>query len=95
MTLHDPFSRRRVSSPQRGLSGLPEPGPRRGPAPGGAAAALMIGLCLTFGTVGWIGLGAFFAVLGLTAPAIARCGERTRPAVKVAHPSRLEGIAVD
>jgi hypothetical protein len=43
----------------------------------------MIGLCLTFGTVGWIGLGAFFAVLGLTAPAIARWGERTRPAFQV------------
>jgi MFS family permease len=47
----------------------------------GAAAApvFMIGLCLTFGTVGWAGLGAFFAALGLTAPAIARWAERTRP----------------
>ncbi len=43
----------------------------------------MIGLCLTFGTTGWIGLGAFFAVLGLTAPAIARWGERSRPAFLV------------
>jgi hypothetical protein len=41
----------------------------------------MIGLCLTFGTVGWAGLGAFFAVLGLTAPAIARWAERTRPSM--------------
>lgn len=39
----------------------------------------MIGLCLTFGTAGWAGLGGFFAILGLTAPAIARWGERTRP----------------
>jgi hypothetical protein len=45
----------------------------------------MIGLCLTFGTVGWIGLGAFFAVLGLTAPAVARWGERTRPAFLAAE----------
>ena len=61
----------------QGLAGL-------GLGAGGAAApTLMIGLCLTFGTVGWIGLGAFFAVLGLTAPAIARWGERTRPAVQV------------
>ena len=58
----------------QGLAGL-------GLGAGGAAApTLMIGLCLTFGTVGWIGLGGFFAVLGLTAPAIARWGERTRPA---------------
>jgi hypothetical protein len=61
----------------QGLAGL-------GLGAGGAAApTLMIGLCLTFGTVGWIGLGAFFAVLGLTAPAIARWGERTRPAFQV------------
>jgi MFS family permease len=46
-----------------------------------AAPAFMIGLCLTFGTVGWAGLGAFFAVLGLTAPAIARWAERTRPSM--------------
>ena len=58
----------------QGLAGL-------GLGAGGAAApTLMIGLCLTFGTAGWIGLGGFFAVLGLTAPAIARWGERTRPA---------------
>jgi hypothetical protein len=57
----------------QGLAGL-------GLGAGGAAApTLMIGLCLTFGTVGWVGLGAFFALLGLTAPAIARWGERTRP----------------
>ena len=50
----------------------------------------MIGLCLTFGAAGWIGLGAFFALLGLTAPAIARWGERTRPAfLAVAEPLPL------
>src|SRR6202034_499064 len=59
----------------QGLAGL-------GLGAGGAAApTFMIGLCLTFGTIGWIGLGAFFALLGLTAPAIARWGERTRPAL--------------
>lgn len=57
----------------QGLAGL-------GLGAGGAAAPVfMIGLCLTFGTIGWVGLGAFFALLGLTAPAIARWGERTRP----------------
>jgi len=48
---------------------------------GGQAAApvLLIGLCLTWGRAGWIGLGACFALLGLAAPALARWGERTRP----------------
>jgi hypothetical protein len=49
-------------------------------AAGAFAPIFMLGLCLTFGTAGWIGLGGFFAILGLTAPAIARWGERTRPA---------------
>ena len=43
------------------------------------APVFMLGLCLTFGPAGWLGLGGFFAVLGLTAPAIARWGARTRP----------------
>ena len=50
-------------------------------AAGALAPMIMLGLCLTFGTAGWIGLGGFFALLGLTAPAIARWGERTRPRV--------------
>lgn len=47
----------------------------------GAAAApvALIGLCLSFGVAGWIGLGACLAALGLAAPALARWGERTRP----------------
>jgi MFS family permease len=47
----------------------------------GAAAApvVLIGLCLSFGVAGWVGLGVCFAVLGLAAPALARWGERTRP----------------
>jgi hypothetical protein len=49
----------------------------------GAAAApvLMIGLVLSLGRTGWIGLGGLFALFGLAAPAVARWGERTRPAV--------------
>jgi hypothetical protein len=43
------------------------------------APVLMLGLCLRFGEAGWLGLGVFFAVLGLTAPAIARWGAHTRP----------------
>jgi MFS family permease len=48
----------------------------------GAAVSpvLMIGLVLSLGRVGWIGLGVLFAVLGLASPAVARWGERTRPA---------------
>jgi MFS family permease len=46
---------------------------------GTAAPVLMIGLVLTLGRAGWIGLGALFALLGLAAPAVARWGQRTRP----------------
>ena len=48
------------------------------------APVLMLGLCLRFGEAGWLGLGIFFAVLGLTAPAIARWGARTRPTAPAA-----------
>jgi MFS family permease len=44
-----------------------------------AAPALMLGIVLSLGTVGWIGLGVLFALLGLAGPAVARWGERTRP----------------
>jgi MFS family permease len=44
-----------------------------------AAPIILIGLCLSLGRAGWIGLGVCFALLGLTAPAIAEWGERTRP----------------
>jgi len=56
----------------------------------GAAVApiLMIGLVLSLGRSGWIGLGVLFALLGLAAPAVARWGERTRPApVAAAEPA--------
>jgi MFS family permease len=42
---------------------------------------LMIGLVLSLGRTGWVGLGGLFALFGLAAPAVARWGERTRPAV--------------
>jgi hypothetical protein len=44
------------------------------------APVLMLGLVLSLGRIGWIGLGAVFALLGLAGPAVARWGERTRPA---------------
>ncbi|MCW2892372.1 MAG: Major Facilitator Superfamily protein [Actinomycetia bacterium] len=51
------------------------------------APILMLGLCLRFGEAGWLGLGVFFAVLGLTAPAIARWGASTRPSAAAAEPA--------
>jgi MFS family permease len=51
---------------------------------GGQAAApvLLTGVCLSLGRVGFIGLGVCFALLGLAAPALARWGQRTRPAIQ-------------
>jgi len=43
-----------------------------------AAPVLLIGLCLSLGSAGWAGLGASFALVGLTAPALAAWGARTR-----------------
>jgi MFS family permease len=59
----------------QGLAGI-------GMSAGSAASpVLMIGLILSLGRIGWVGLGALFALFGLAAPAVARWGERTRPAV--------------
>jgi MFS family permease len=44
-----------------------------------AAPVLLIGLCLSLGQAGWVGLGASFALVGLAAPALAAWGARTRP----------------
>lgn len=44
------------------------------------APVLLLGLALSLGRVGWLGLGVLMLVLGLTSPAIAAWGERTRPA---------------
>jgi MFS family permease len=41
---------------------------------------VLIGLVLSLGRLGFVLLGAWFALLGLTGPAVARWGERTRPA---------------
>jgi MFS family permease len=45
----------------------------------GAAVSpvLMIGLVLSLGRVGWVGLGGLFALFGLAAPTVAQWGERT------------------
>ena len=44
------------------------------------APILLIGLVLSLGRLGFVLLGVCFALLGLTGPAVARWGERTRPA---------------
>lgn len=44
-----------------------------------AAPVLLIGVCLSLGQAGWAGLGASFALAGLTAPALAAWAARTRP----------------
>jgi MFS family permease len=48
------------------------------------APLLLIGLVLTLGRIGFVLLGAFFGLLGLTGPAVAKWGERTRPAADAA-----------
>lgn len=59
-----------------------------------AAPVLLVGLVLSLGRIGWVGLGACLALLGLTAPVLARWGERTRP--PSAEPSEPErAIAVE
>jgi hypothetical protein len=59
-----------------------------------AAPVILIGLCLSLGRTGWIGLGAAFALLGLLAPLVTAWAERTRadipgfkaPRLRPAHP---------
>lgn len=45
-----------------------------------ATPVLLLGLVLSLGLPGLLGLGAFFALSGLLMPAVARWAERTRPA---------------
>ncbi|HJP77561.1 MAG TPA: MFS transporter [Pseudonocardiaceae bacterium] len=45
------------------------------------APLVLLGVVVGHGFAGWIGLGAFFLVLGLISPAIAAWGIRTRPPV--------------
>ncbi|MFL6162165.1 MAG: MFS transporter [Jatrophihabitantaceae bacterium] len=47
---------------------------------GAIAPVLLLGLVLSLGRPGVLGLGAFFALVGLLMPAVTRWGERTRPA---------------
>ena len=46
-----------------------------------AAPVVLIGLCLSLGRAGWIGLGIAFALLGLLAPLVTAWAERTRDAI--------------
>jgi MFS family permease len=46
---------------------------------------VLVGLVLSGGRLGFILLGAWFALLGLAGPAVARWGERTRPAAIAAE----------
>jgi MFS family permease len=55
---------------------------------------VLVGLVLSGGRVGFIALGAWFALLGLTGPAVARWGERTRPAVPVTSEADTAAVAV-
>jgi MFS family permease len=48
---------------------------------------ILIGLVLSAGRLGFVLLGVWFALLGLAAPAVARWGERTRPAAPPADPA--------
>jgi MFS family permease len=58
------------------------------------APILLIGLVLSLGRLGFLLLGAFLAVLGLTGPAVARWGERTRPAAEAAEAAEAGQAAV-
>jgi hypothetical protein len=46
---------------------------------------ILVGLVLSGGRLGFILLGAWFALLGLAGPPVARWGERTRPAAIAAE----------
>jgi MFS family permease len=46
---------------------------------------ILVGLVLAGGRLGFVLLGAWFALLGLAGPAVARWGERTRPAAPAAE----------
>jgi MFS family permease len=54
---------------------------------------ILIGLVLSGGRLGFVLLGAWFALLGLAAPAVARWGERTRPAAPPAETAAMPVIA--
>ena len=64
----------------------------------GAGQALspfvLIGLVLAGGRLGFVLLGAWFALLGLAAPAVARWGERTRPATPETESEAAEQVII-
>lgn len=57
------------------------------------APFLLLGVVLAGGRFGFILLGAWFALLGLAGPAVARWGERTRPAAAEAVSEAAAGAA--
>ena len=54
---------------------------------------ILVGLVLSGGRLGFVLLGAWFALVGLVGPAVARWGERTRPAVPPAETAATPEIA--
>jgi hypothetical protein len=53
---------------------------------------ILVGLVLSGGRLGFVLLGAWFALLGLAGPAVARWGERTRPAAPPAETAVMPEI---
>ena len=56
---------------------------------------VLLGLVLTGGRLGFVLLGAWFALLGLAGPAVARWGERTRPATPAAQAAAAAEAAAE
>ena len=55
---------------------------------------ILVGLVLSGGRLGFVLLGAWFALLGLAGPAVARWGERTRPAAPAAESETAEQVII-
>jgi hypothetical protein len=56
------------------------------------APFILVGLVLSAGRLGFVLLGAWFAVLGMAGPAVARWGERTRPAAPAPGPAEQAAV---
>jgi MFS family permease len=58
---------------------------------------ILVGVVLTAGRIGFVLLGTWFVLLGLTAPAVARWGERTRPAAPAVtgEPEPVPAVAAE
>src|SRR5580698_3037420 len=59
------------------------------------APLVLVGLVLSGGRLGFILLGAWFALIGMAGPAVARWGERTRPAEPEPEPAPASASATD